>query len=176
MFGADEWQNFAGVTAGDAFQFALGHALGIAIHAALRATEGNVDRGSLPGHTCRQSFHFIERDVGMKTDSACARTARNVVLHAVTGEDFHLAVVHFGGNGDFQNAFGRAQNLAQAGIEFQKFRGHIELNLGDAKWIQILARSNARHHGAPICLSGGVGFATVAIGSGPFVKSVLSLV
>ena len=37
------------------------------------------------------------------------------------------------------------QELAQVGIEFYEFRGHIELNLRDAKWVKVFARSDARY-------------------------------
>ena len=83
----------------------------------------------------------------MITDAAFRRTARDIVLHAETGEDFHLAVIHLHRHGNFQDSFRRAQDLAQTLIEFQKFRGHIELKLRDAKWIQILARRHARSNG-----------------------------
>ena len=41
--------------------------------------------------------------------------------------------------------FGVRKNLAQARIELQEFRRHIELNLRDAKRIQIFARRHARN-------------------------------
>jgi hypothetical protein len=42
---------------------------------------------------------------------------------------------------------------------------HVELDLRDTEWIQILARSNPRHHRLH------AGFTTVAIGVGPFLFS-----
>ncbi len=53
----------------------------------------------------------------MVADAALSGPARNVVLHAIPGEDFYLAVVHLGRKGNFQNALRSAQDLAQAGIE-----------------------------------------------------------
>src|ERR1039458_7690520 len=68
---------------------------------------------------------------------AFRRAARDIVLHAKSGEHFQLAVIHFHGNGNFKNPFRRAKNLAESGIELQKFSGHIKLELRDAKRIQI---------------------------------------
>ena len=144
---SDDRQNFAGVTARHAFELTLGHALGIANHAALGASEGHVDGGGFPGHPSRQRFYFIERDVGVIADAALAWPARHVVLHAEAGKHLNLAIVHLRRQGNFQHALGSAQNLPQAGIELQEFRCHVELNLRDAKRIQVLAGSDAGHHG-----------------------------
>ena len=79
------------------------------------------------------------------------------------------------GYGDFQDALGGTQNLAQSGIQLKKFRGHIELNLGDAKWIEVLARSNARNHGRANLSNRWCGLCDRSHWlSGPFVESVLS--
>jgi hypothetical protein len=43
--------------------------------------------------------------------AAFGGTARDVVLHAKSGENFHLAAIEFHGNGNFQHAARRAQNL-----------------------------------------------------------------
>src|SRR5260221_3401023 len=81
----------------------------------------------------------------MVPNAALAGSARNVVLHAVSSHPPQLAIVHFGRKRDFENALRRAQHLPQSWIELQKFRGHIELDLRDTEWIQILARGNPRH-------------------------------
>src|SRR5579863_8436811 len=81
----------------------------------------------------------------MKARAALGRSARHVVLHAIAGEDFHLPVVHLGGNRNFQDALSRSQNLAQAGLKLQKLRRHVELNVRDAEWIEIFSRRNARN-------------------------------
>ncbi len=146
-FRADDGLNFRGVAARHAFEFALGHALGIADDAALGAAVGKIHGGGLPGHPCGQRLHFIERDVRVIAQAALGRAARHVVLHAKSGEDFHLAVVHFHGDGNFHDALRRAQNLAQARIELQVFRRHVKLDLRDAKRIQIFARRHPRKDG-----------------------------
>ncbi len=129
-----------------AFELALGHALGVANHASLRSSERHIYDRCLPGHPRGECLHFIQGDVGVITDAALPRPASNVVLHAEAGEHLHLAVVHLRRQRYFQHAFRGAQNLPQARIQFQEFRCHIELNLRDTKWIQILARGDARHH------------------------------
>ena len=69
MVGPMMRQNLAGIAARHALEFALGHALGIANHAALGAAEGNIHGRRLPGHPGGERFHFVERDVGM--DNGC---------------------------------------------------------------------------------------------------------
>ena len=143
-FGTNDRLNFRGVAARHAFQFALRHALGIADDAALGAAVGEIDGGRLPGHPGGEGFHFIECDAGVIAQPALGRTARHVVLHAESGEDFHLVVIHFHRDRNFHDALRCAQNLAQARIELQIFRRHIKLDLRDAKWIQIFARRHPR--------------------------------
>src|SRR5437016_3404131 len=149
----DDGQYFAGIAARHAFKLALGHALGVANHAALGSAKRNADGGGLPGHPSRERLYFIQRDIGMEANAAFAGPARHVVLHTVAGEDFHLAVVHLRGQGNFQHALGSAQNLPQAKIELQEFGSHVKLNLRDAKRVQILAGSDAGHHGRHAYLS-----------------------
>ena len=115
---ADERKDLAGITTGHALEFALGHSLGVADDATLGAAKGNVHRGCFPGHPDGESFHFVEGNVGMVADAAFAGAARDVVLDAIAGEDFHLAVVHLCGQGNLKNALRGAEDLAQAGIEF----------------------------------------------------------
>ena len=136
-------QNFRRVAPRHALEFRLAHALRVADHAALAAAERNVHRRRLPRHPHRQRLHFIRRNAGMVANSALRRSARHVVLHAISRENFHLPVVHLRGDGHFQHALRRAQDLAQARIELQVLSGEIKLNLRDAKRVQILARRNS---------------------------------
>ena len=66
---------------------------GIAGHAAFAAAERQVDDRALPRHPERERRHFVKRHAGMVADAALGRTAREVVLHAIAGVDFELAVV-----------------------------------------------------------------------------------
>ncbi len=144
--GPDDRQNFAGIAPRHPFEFALGHALGVTNHAALRAAERHVQHGGLPRHPGRQRFYLIQRYVGMVADASFSGSSRDVVLHPVAGQHFYLPVIHLCRDGNLQHALGRAQYLPQSGIELQEFRRHIELNLRDAEGVQVFPRSNARHH------------------------------
>src|SRR5579863_6273917 len=81
----------------------------------------------------------------MVANAALGRSARHVVLYSEAGEHFHLAVVHLCGNGYFQHAFRRAQDLPQPLVKLQVLGSHIKLNLGNSKRIEVLARSYARY-------------------------------
>ena len=98
FFGADELDEFGGIAAGHAFEFALRHFLRIADDSAFRAAEGDVDDGALPGHPGGEGADFVESDVGRVTDAAFGGASSDGVLHAVAGEDFDRAVIHADGD------------------------------------------------------------------------------
>src|ERR1700730_2045919 len=82
----------------------------------------------------------------MVTNAAFGRASRGIVLHAITGENLHLAVVELDGDGNLHHPFWRAQDLPQSLIDLQKFSRHIKLNLSDAEGVEILPRSHFRNH------------------------------
>ena len=142
---SDERQNLGSVPARHALELGLAHSLRIADHAALAAAEGNIYSGHFPRHPGCERFHFLQRHGGMITNATLSRAARHVVLHPVSGEHFHLAVVHFCRNGYFQHALRGAQDLPQPLVELQMFSSQIKLNLRNPVGIQILARGYARY-------------------------------
>jgi hypothetical protein len=94
LFRTDELEEFGGVAARHALQFALRHFVRIANDAALGAAEGNVHHRALPRHPARQRAHFVEVHVGCVAQSALGRAARNRVLHPESGEHFEVPIVH----------------------------------------------------------------------------------
>ncbi len=126
FFGADELNQFGGVAARHALQFAHRHFVRIADHSALRAAEGNVDYGALPRHPAGQGADFIQRDIGRVTNAALRRTASDGVLHAESGEDFEMTVVH--GNRDVHDDFavGILQDLPESFVEVQLLGGQVK--------------------------------------------------
>ena len=91
---ADRVDDLGDVAARQRFDLALRHLGRVADDAALAAAERNVRDGALPGHPRGQRGHFVERDAGVIADAALGRAERDVVLHAIAGEDLDLAVVH----------------------------------------------------------------------------------
>ena len=71
------------------------------------------------------------RDVLVVADAALGRTAAEVVLDAIAGEDLDAAVVHLHREVDDELAPRLAEDLAQSGIEVEPLGGEIELLLGD---------------------------------------------
>ncbi len=65
----------------------------------------------------------------MEADSAFAGPAREVVLHAVTGEHAEGAVVHTHRHRDFEHAFGLAQVAVQRFVEADEPAHLVELAL-----------------------------------------------
>jgi len=59
FFGADEFDEFGGVAAGHAFEFALRHFFGVADDSAFGSAEGDVDDGALPGHPGGEGANFV---------------------------------------------------------------------------------------------------------------------
>src|ERR1019366_4114037 len=75
-------------------QLALAHCLGIADHAALGATERDIDHSALPGHPTGKGAHFVQGDIGRVAYAALGRATGDVVLHPEAGEYFDVAVIH----------------------------------------------------------------------------------
>src|SRR6185436_14699826 len=61
---------------------------GIADDSPLTTAERHVCDRTFPGHPRGERRDLVERHVGVITDPAFRRTERDVVLHAVSGEDF----------------------------------------------------------------------------------------
>src|SRR5262249_48108451 len=70
---------------------------------------------------------FVERHAGVVADAALRGTERDVVLDAVAGEHFDLAVVHLHGAGHGDLAFGMRQDFPDARVEAEDARGPVEL-------------------------------------------------
>src|SRR5579872_6668650 len=126
FLGADEPDQLRSVTAGHALDFAHRHLVRIADHAALRAPEGDVHHGALPGHPARQRSHFVECDVWRVANAALRRTTGDRMLHAEAREDFEMAVIHLHRDVDRQFAVGIAQHAPQAVIEIEFLGGQIK--------------------------------------------------
>ena len=82
------------VPARELLDLAARHARRVADDAAFPSAERDVGDGELPRHPRRERGHFIEGHIGVVADAALRGPERDVVLHAVAGEDFDLAVVH----------------------------------------------------------------------------------
>ena len=146
FFGADEFDQFGGVAARHALDFAHRHLVRIADHAALGAAEGNVDYGALPGHPTGQGAHFVERDVGSIPNAALARAARDRMLHAKAGENFEMPVIHLDGNVDRELAVGIAQNAPQSLVKIQFLGSQIEARPLRFPRIAFFVHVRGRHH------------------------------
>src|SRR5690606_24866350 len=99
------------VTARQALELVHAERERIADDAALRAAEGNVDHGALPGHPCCQRLDLIEAHVLVEADAALGGPPRRVVQHAVPGEHLYLATVHHDRYGDRDLLLAATQDL-----------------------------------------------------------------
>src|SRR5258708_848292 len=82
------------ITPRPGFELAAGHPRWIADDAAVAAAERDVCDGAFPRHPRRQGGDFVEGDPWVIADPAFRWSERDVVLHAIAGEDFDLAVIH----------------------------------------------------------------------------------
>ena len=126
LLGSDRVDDLRDVAACERFDLALRHLRRIANHAALAAAEWNVRDGALPRHPRRERRHFVERDAGMIANASLRRSERDVVLHAIAGEDLDLAVVHLHRARDDDLAFGVGEDLPDARFEIEKVRRSVE--------------------------------------------------
>ena len=108
-------------------ELAARHPRRVADDAALAAAERDVRDGALPGHPGRERGHFVEGDVGVVADAALCRTERDVVLHAIAGEDLDLAVVHLHRTRDGDLPLRMREDLPDAGLEVEHAGGDVEL-------------------------------------------------
>src|SRR5687767_7743063 len=82
--------------------------------------------GALPRHPCGERGHFVERDTGVIPDAPLGWTERDVVLDAVAGEDFDLAVVHLDRTRHRDLAFRMGEDFPDARIEPEQAGGDVE--------------------------------------------------
>src|SRR5438128_6272734 len=123
FFRTDKLEQFGGVAAGHALQFAHGHLVGIADDTTFGATERNVHHGTFPGHPTGQGAHLVKGHVWRVADTTLGRAAGDGVLHAKTSEDRQGPVVHRHRNVHDNLAVGIAQHLPQSLIQVQLVGG-----------------------------------------------------
>ncbi len=123
---ADQIHDLRDVAPRQRLDLAPRHLRRIADHAALAAAERDVGDGAFPGHPRRERGDLVQGDVGVVPDAPLGGTKGDVVLHAVPGEDFDLAVVHLDRTGDRDLALGVREDLPDAGFEIEDARRSVE--------------------------------------------------
>ena len=131
LLGADEDLDLGEEPAGQALELLLAELLGIDDDAALAAAVRDADDRALPGHPHREGLDLVERDVLVVADAALGRTAAQVVLDAVAGEDLDRPVVHVDREVAGEFAPRLAQDEPHPGVQVEPLGGEIELSLGD---------------------------------------------
>ena len=127
LLGADRVDDLGDVAARQRFELAARHPRRIADDAALAAAERDVRDGALPRHPGGQRRHLVERHAGVIADAALGRAERDVVLHAIAGEDLDLAVVHLHRTGHGDLPLGMRQDLPDARLEVEQAGRSVEL-------------------------------------------------
>ena len=130
-----------GVAAREPLELANTHLQRITHHAALRATERDVDDGALPRHPGRQRRDLVERDVEVEADATLCRTARRVVEHADAGVDLHLTVVEHHRNRRGDLLLGVPEHLVDAGLEVEQFCRAVEARHHRFEWVLFREKS-----------------------------------
>src|SRR2546422_237870 len=133
---ADDDRDFGGVPAGHALELPPRHLLRGADHAAFLAPVPAAPDPALPGHPARKGADLVQGDVPVVPDPALERPDRVVVLHAVAGENPHLAVVHLHREVHRELAARVLQDLEEPGVQVQLLAGPVDLLPGDVKGIQ----------------------------------------
>jgi hypothetical protein len=82
---------------------------------------------AFPRHPRGERRDFVERHAGVVADAALRRSERDVVLDAVAGEHFDLAVVHLHRARHDDLALRMREDLPDARIEAEDARGAVEL-------------------------------------------------
>ena len=126
FFRADEFDEFGGVAAGHALEFALGHLLGSQMMPPLAPPKGMLTTAHFQVIQEARARTSSRETSGRVADAAFGGAAGDGVLDAVAGEDFDGAVVHGDGDVDDDFAGGIAEDLPDALIEVEFFCGKVE--------------------------------------------------
>jgi hypothetical protein len=133
----DQHLDLGEIASGQRLELLLAESLGVDDDPALAAAVRDPDDRALPRHPHREGLDLVEADVLVVADPALRRTATQVVLDAVTGEDLDAAIVHVDGEMDGELATRLAQDEAHAGVEIETLGGQVELALGDFPRIDV---------------------------------------
>jgi hypothetical protein len=108
-------------------QLALAHPGGVDLHAALGATEGQVEERRLPGHQGGEGAHLVEIRGGVVADPALVGAPGAVVLHPVAAGHDQVAVVEAHRHLDGDLAVGRREDRVQLLVEVEDGGGLREV-------------------------------------------------
>ncbi len=123
----DQHLELGGKAAGERLGLARAHRPGIAGDTALRAAEGNVHEGALPGHPHRQRADLVEVGGGVIAEPTLGRPSSHVVLDPIAGEHAHTAVVQPDREANRELAVRRPKRLAHSRIEVKVVGSSVEL-------------------------------------------------
>ena len=129
--GADQDLDLGREASGQALELLHAQLLGVDDDPALAAAVGDADDRALPGHPHGEGLDLVERHVLVIAQPALGRSAPEVVLDAVSGEDLDAAVVHGDREVDGQLAARLAQDAAHADVHAEPLGRQVELALGD---------------------------------------------
>src|SRR5439155_9761683 len=121
------------------------HLVGIADDASLGSAEWDIHYRTLPSHPARERSDLVESDVGSVTDAAFRGAAGNRMLHAKSGEDLELAIVHRDRDMNNELAVRILQNFPQAFIEIEFLSGEVEARRLRLPGIDLLFEGNSFH-------------------------------
>ncbi len=130
LIGADQGENLRGVASGQPLKFRVGQLFRRDGHASLGPAVGQPGQSAFPRHPHGECGDLAEVDVGMVADTAFGRAARGVMLHAVSGEDLDVIVIHPDGNADDERTLGLFEPLAQVVIQVHRLCRLVKLGDG----------------------------------------------
>ena len=134
--GGQEVLNIRGVTPGEAVEFTLTQAGGIALDAALGSAEREIQEGVFPSHKGRERTDFVQVGQRVIADATLVGAAGAIVLDPIAAENLDPAIVHAHRHLDSEFAPGAAEHLAQAVGEVEAVGGPIDEIVDLFKWGQ----------------------------------------
>ena len=94
---------------------------------ALRAAEGNVDDGGLPGHETRQGYGVVLVHRGVIAQASLVGTTAVVVLRAIADVVVDRPVRTLEREFRLHDAVGRQENRTQLRLEVEEICGFVEV-------------------------------------------------
>lgn len=126
-FRSDERRDFLGKATGQTFL--LGHAelARVAGDAALAASVGKIHERTFPVHPHRQSGHFANLDLRVKTNTAFDGATGKVMLDTVAEKNLGATVVHVNRQAESQDSFGPFATFPDRLVELEKIGDAVKL-------------------------------------------------
>ena len=134
------------------------HFARIAGDAAFRAAVGQAGERAFPAHPHGQRRDFAQSDIRMITQAAFGRAERQMMLHAIAGENFHVAIIAMNRQRHGHGAFWKFQSIPFIRHNSKVIGDEIELPASHVERRMLVNLHGLKTNGSGAGGEGGKGF------------------